>query len=859
MYDQLDAGAVAVAFIAIAGSLCREGRSHGGVEIRARGLVMSIFSQDVKYSIRQLRRNPGFAIMAVFTVALGIGATTAMFSVVNAVLLRPLPFRQPDRLVVVGEYDTRRGIPKNDPGSVSYPNIADLRIRNRSLTDVAVYDWTQATLTGNGEPQHVNISHVNAGIFQILGAQACLGRTFSADEDKPGHYPAILSYRFWRTYFHGAKDVLGRNFNVNGRPYTIVGVMASGFQFPISSDARDLWVTISRESETDSPAEVPVTSQRGNHMFGAIARLKDGVTIQQANDDLNSVAQTLARENPDTNTHDGILAVSELEFLIGDVRRPMLILLAAVGLVLLIACVNVANLLLVRGNDRWREIGVRAALGASRFRLMRQLVTESIVLSLAGAMLGLILSFWMLSGVLRLYPENLPRADQVGVDVRVLAFSAALAIITGIFFGLIPALQIAPASVAAKIRSSSRTTTSSRGQNRMRAALVVAETAIGVVLLVGAGLLLRSLHRLSRVDLGFDPNHVLTASFDLSETRYNSDQQDQFVRDLVTRLNALPGVVKAAGALPLPLSNDNFSVAFNLLDHPVPQANQPNAALYVVTPGFFETMRMPLLRGRFFEERDQRNSAPVMIVSGAFARKFFANENPIGKRIEIGAGEGPKRARYKTREVIGVVGDLRTNDLEREPVASYYVPLSQLMWSAPSLVVRAIGDPNVLAPELSKVLGLMDPEAALYNVRTMDDYFALALGRERFQTILLGLFAGIALLLTTIGLYGVMAQSVAQRMQEIGIRMAMGATREDVRAMVLWHGGILSVAGTLIGLIGALAFAHVIESLLYEIPPRDPLTYVSVCVMLSAVALVASYVPAARATRLDPIVALRYE
>jgi putative ABC transport system permease protein len=379
------------------------------------------------------------------------------------------------------------------------------------------------------------------------------------------------------------------------------------------------------------------------------------------------------------------------------------------------------------------------------------------------------------------------------------------------------------------------------------------------MLLTGAGLLLRSWHRLTRVDLGFNPNHLLTSSFDLSETRYQADQQDRFVHQLVARLNSLPGVVAAAGAIPLPLSDNNLSVSFNLLDHPLPKANQPSAAFYVVTPGFFETMQMPLMRGRFFDERDQRNSPPVMIISAAFARKYFANEDPLGKRIEVGAGEGPARAKYKTREVIGVVGDLRTNQLEKEPPAAYYIPLPQLMWGPPSLVVRTKNEPMSITPAIGKVLHAMDSDSPLYDVRSMEGYLALDLGRARFQATLLGLFAAIALLLTAVGLYGVMAQSVAQRTQEIGIRMAMGASRENVRAMILRRGTLLSLSGTAIGVIGALAFARVIESLLYEIPPRDPMTYVSVCVILGLVALVASYVPAVRATRLDPMVALRYE
>jgi predicted permease len=815
--------------------------------------------QDFRSGIRQLRRNPGFAIVAVLTIALGIGATTAMFSVVNAVLLRPLPFHQPERLLAVGEYDTRHGDAKNLDFSMSYPDILDLRSRSRSLAGIAAYGWSDATLTGLGEPLHVNMAEVSAGLFSLLGVQPALGRDFSADEDQPGHYVAIISQRFWRTHLNGSASAIGQHVSLNGRSYTIAGVMPTGFQFPVDAEARDLWVTLSRRAEVDSPGETPITAQRGAHFLGAIARLKDGVTLDQANAELASLGQALAREYPNADAYNGISAVSELESLVGDIRRPLLILLAAVCLVLLIACANVANLLLVRGSDRVREIGVRTALGASRVRLIRQLMTESIVLSLSGSALGVFTASWMLTGVLRLYPDNLPRADQIGIDWRVLVFSTVLAISTGVLFGLLPALQAMSPDVAASMRAGSRIVTAGRAHNRLRSGLVIAETAIGVMLLIGAGLLLRSLHRLGHVDLGFDPGHLLTANFDLAETRYNPDQQDRFVQNLLTRIRTLPGVVGASGALPLPLSHDHFSISFNLLDHPVPKADEPDAALHVVARGFFETMRMPLIRGRFFNEFDQRNSGPVIIISAAFARKYFQNVDPIGRRIEIGAGDGAARAKYKTREVVGVVGDLRSSNLAKEPAPTYYVPLPQLIWGPPTLVIRTASEHAAIVQSIGKALREMDPEAPLYDVRTMDDYLALDLGRARFQSLLLGLFAGIALLLTAVGLYGVMAQSVVQRTQEIGVRMAMGASRANVRAMILERGTSLSLVGTVIGIVGALGFAKVIESLLYEIPPRDPVTYVSVGVILGLVAVVASYVPAARATKVDPMVALRYE
>lgn len=820
---------------------------------------MSAIIHDLRYAVRQLRKNPGFTAIAVLTVALGIGATTTMFSVVNSVLLRPLPFREPDRLVELGEYDTRNGDPGNLIGSDSYADVEDVRARNHSFEDIAAYDFNQGTLTGLREPLHVNVSHVNAGLFRLLGVQPFLGRDFRAEEDQPGHYVATISHKLWRTYLNSDRNVIGRSVALNGRSFTIVGVMPAGFQFPISSDTRDVWLTFSREAEKDAPDDTPAITQRGNHTYLAIARLKNGVTSQSAAADVTSIARALAHEYPGSNAYSGIAIVPELEFLVGETRTPLLTLLAAVGLVLLIACGNVANLILVRSSGRSREIGVRAALGARRSRIIQQLITESAVLSVVGSVLGLGLANGMLQAVLHFYPENLPRAEQINIDPRVLVFSAALAIVTGILFGLAPALKTSSPNLAETMRESGRTATAGVGTHRVRSALVIGEIALGVMLLVGAGLLLRSLNRLAHVDLGFEPDHLLTASFDLSETRYSPDQQDRFIVDLLSRLKNLPGVTAASGAMPLPLSNNSWSISFNWPDHPVPEENEPSANVYLASTGLFEAMKIPLLRGRTFGDQDQRNSAPVMIVTDSFARKFFHDQDPIGRKLTIGAGEGPSRARYKTREIIGVVGDIRTNKLDKTPDPAYYIPLSQLMWGTPTLVIRTAADPTTVTGNIHKILSAMDPDVPLYQVRTMNEYLAVDLGRARFQATLLGLFAALALILTAVGLYGVMSQAVVQRTHEIGVRMAMGATRESVLAMVLGRGTTLTVIGTVIGIVGALALARLIESLLYQIPPRDPATYVSVSVILALVAIAASYVPAHRAAKVDPMVALRYE
>ncbi len=819
---------------------------------------MHTLASDIRYAVRNLLNARGFAVVAMATLALGIGAPVAMFSVVNALLLRPLPFPDPDRLVALGQYDTRKQDQRRD-GQMAFPDIADVRERNRSFASVAAYRDGEYTATGLGQPLHVEVSLVSAGFFRVLDVQSALGRTFRADEDVPGRHVVILSDAFWRAHFNADPGVLGRPVTLGGRIFTVVGVAPRGFQFPIRTKQRDMWLTLSRDAEADDPKDRPINAQRGADLYQAIARLKPGVTLPQANADLASIANSLRASYADTNSYVGFAATPEIESLIGRTRGPLLVLFGAVGLVLLIACANVANLLLGRGGARSREMAIRAALGATRGRIVRQLITESVVLSLAGAALGIGFATWALSAVLRLYPANLPRAEQIDIDMRVVLFTTALALLTALAFGLLPALRSASANPAASMREGGRAMTSGRGHNRLRSGLVVAETALGVTLLIGAGLLLRSLDRLSRAPLGFDPDHVLTASFDLSDIRYNSDQMDRFVGELLRRVRALPGVVDAGGSAQLPLASDYWIITFNQLDHPLPEASQPVAGFYVVTSRFFETMHIPVMRGRLFDDRDQRNSAPVMIVNQAFARKYYPNEDAIGHRVEIGAGEGAARRAYKTRTIIGVIGDIRSSNLSAEPAPAYYIPLPQLMFGPPTLVIRTAGDPRAMSSPLRRVLSSMDPEAPLYDVRPLEDYLALDLGRARFQTALLGLFAGIALLLTAIGLYGVIAHGVSQRTHEIGIRMALGASRSEVLRMVLQHGMALTFAGMAAGVLGAAAVARLIEASLYQTPPRDPLTYITVCILLSAVALLASYAPALRATRVDPMAALRSE
>jgi predicted permease len=813
---------------------------------------MDSLLKDIRFALRTLRKSPGFTVIAILTLALGIGSNTAMFSVVTAVLLRPLPFPEPDRLVAVASLSQT-----GKPSSESYPDFFDYRQRSRSFQYLAMYHSSDETLTGVGEPMHVEANMVSTGFFEALGVQPQLGRTFLAEEEKPGHHVAILSHRMWRDQFHGAPDVLGKSLNLGGRPFTIVGVMPEGFQFPIASKPRDLWVSIARDAEIDQAGDSAATSQRGAHYLRLVGRLKPGVTREQAQQDIAGIVNSLRQEYPDTNSRRRDASVRpQLEALIGDTRPAMIILLAAVGLVLLIACVNIASLLLARGAGRSREIAIRTALGASRVRIVRQLVTESLLLSLAGAAIGVGAASWAIAALVRLYPQNLPRLSQVSVDYRVLLFSLAAAIGSAVLFGLFPALQATKINLEESLREGARAGSSARHQ-QFRRSLVMAETALGVVLLVGAGLLIRSFDRLARVDPGFNSHNVLTLNFDLTSAKYDIDKTDQFVREFFSRLNTQPGIASAAGTAQLPMGNSRASISFQIEGRMVPQGQAPSAELGIVTARYFETMKIPLLRGRTFDERDLRKAQPVMIISQAFAQKYFPGEDPVGKRVQPGAsdthGDDP------WREIVGVVGDVRQSDLGTPPEPMYYIPLPQLIWGAPTIVVHTNMDPTSAAPTVRNILHEMDPELPVYEVKTMDDYLALSIGRQKFQTILLGSFAAIALLLTAVGLYGVMAYSVVQRTREIGIRMALGASQGDVSRMVLNAGAKMAGIGLGIGIAGALMLTQFMKSMLYEVKSQDPVTFAGVCLVLGAVALLASYIPARRAMKVDPMVALRYE
>lgn len=813
-------------------------------------LIESLW-QDMRHAVRGLRKSIGFSSVAIATLAIGIGANAAMFTIVHAVLLRPLPFPDPSQLVAIGEFYA--GEELSGGQTVSIPDFLDIGRQSSRLLSLAAYEHQDLTLTKGRESLPVSAETASASLFTVLGVQPALGRAFLEEEDRAGHDAIILSSSFWRAHFGADPSVLGTTVRVNGVSSPIVGIMPDGFQFPIRANETDVWVSFSREAAARQGTPVPI--ERNNHNFEVVARLKPDANLAQANAELSAVARALADAYPDTNRHIGIGASSELEYIAGDRQTPLLMLFAAVGFVVLIACANVANLLLARSTDRAREIALRLALGAGRQRIVRQLVTESLVLSLVGALAGLIVARGALGGLQWFSPVNLPRAEHLALDWPALTFTAALAMLTTVLSGVAPALNAS----RTRLRTVMQDGRGSSKGSRLRSAFVISEAALGVMLLVGAALLLRSFDRLSRADLGFDPGHLLTAHFNVSETRYAPDTKSRFIAELVDRVRALPGVTGAAAVLPLPLFNDRYATNFDISERPLPKEQQPIAGFNVVTPGFFETMRIPLVTGRAFDERDRRDSPKVTVITKAFAERYFANENPIGKRMTVALSEGPKHGDYHEWAIIGVVGDSRRSNLQSSPAPAFYLPLSQMTVGSPALVVRVADWRVAVAGEIRDTLRSMDSEAVVYGIRSMDDYVALALGQSRFQTVLLSIFAAIALSLTAIGLYGVMAYTAGQRLRELGIRRALGATSGRVMLLVMRNGLALTVIGVSTGLVGALILAHIGQSLLYQVSSDDPVSYILAAGVLSVVGVLASYVPSVRASRVDPMTVLRCE
>ena len=814
---------------------------------------METLIQDVKFGLRMLLKSPSLSIVATIALALGIGANTAIFSVVNAVLLRPLPFPNSDALVALFETDQQRGSVR---GTHSYPNFFDLRAQSTSFENIAAYHDSDFIMTGRGEPARLRGIVTTADLFSVLGVKPLLGRTFLPDDDKPSATgrAVVLSEQLFRQRFNGDAGVLNQSITLDGISYTVIGVMPASFEFPIQNDPMQLWTTIAG----DASGKNPVTGMRGAHFLNAIGRLKTGVTREQAQSDLTTIAARLEQQYPDQNTHKGLRLQPALQALVGDIRPALLILLGAVACVLLIACANVANLLLARATGRYKEMAVRSALGASRMRVIRQLLTESILLSLVGGAVGLLLAVWWSDLLIALGKDDIPRAVHVGIDWRVLGFTAGVSLLTGIVFGLFPALHSSKTELVESLKEGGRGTSEGARRNRMRNVLAVGELAIAVVLLVSAGLLIKSLWRLQNVETGLRPENVLTFTVAVPETRYDSGKQVQFFTDLQKRLESSPGVQSASSVVPLPLGGDEFSISFQIQGREVARKDEPSADIFMMGTGYFKTMGIPLIKGRDFDQRDQHGSPPVVIVSQEFARQFFPNEDPIGKHIRPGMSTYDEdRSTY--REIVGVVGDVRSRALNTEPRAAYYVPQAQMPLSQQTMVMRTTNDPHSVISAVNKEVAALDTDVPVFAVKTMPEYLSSSVAAPRFNTTLLSIFAGVALVLTLVGLYGVMSYSVAQRTNEIGIRLALGAQTRDVLLMIVKQGSQLIALGLVIGLLGAYALTRLIASLLFGVTAKDPFTFGAAAILLALVALLACYIPAWRATKVDPMDALRCE
>jgi predicted permease len=815
---------------------------------------------DIRYGLRQLWKHPAFTIIAVLTLALGIGANTAIFSVVNAVLLKPLPFPEPDQLVAIGSSDARANNPRQI-NSLSFPDFFDFRSQNHTLSNVAVYRDRSFALADEQEAKSIRGQMVSAEFFDTLGIKPVIGRNFSHPDEAagggPGGYKVIISDSFWRKHFNAAKDVTERTLMLDRRPYSVIGVLPPGFQFPIQTELLDLYVTIADDA-SNADGTKPATEQRGAHSLQGVGRLKPGVMQAQALSDLNTIAAALARQYPESNTNFSAALIPLREDLVGDVRTPIYVLFGAVICVLLIANANVANLLLARASVRGKEIALRASLGASRARIIRQLLTEALLLSGLGAGLGLLIAQWGTEALITAVPENIPRVATIQVDAVVLVFTLVISLGTGIIFGLVPAWQASHIDLNTALKTGTRGG-GSEGKHRVRNGLVMAEVALALVLLICAGLLIQSFARLGRVSPGLRSDRLLTARISLPEVAYPRIQNIiAFYEQFLPRVRTIPGVESASTIMPLPLSGSNTVSSFDIEEHPQPEGRQPTSPTRVAGLDYFKTMGIPLLEGREFAETDKFESAPVVIVNQKFAQKFFPGQNVIGKRIKPSwsADDGPD----KMRDIVGVVGNVKHLSLRNEDDPEIYLPFAQIPFSSAALVVRTkVTNPLAITSAIRAELAALDRNIPLRRVQVFDDYMMRSLARMRFNTLLLSIFAGTALLLTAIGIYGVLAYSVAQRTSEIGIRIALGAGKSSIFRLIVGQAMTLVGISLVLGLAGAFAATRLLSSLLFGVGASDPVTFIAIVLLVSAVAFIAAWVPARRATRVDPIIALRAE
>jgi putative ABC transport system permease protein len=799
---------------------------------------------DLRYGVRTLRRSPAFTAVAALTLALGIGANTAIFSVVNGIVLRPLPYPDPERVVVIAS--TRQGLSM----AVSARDFVDWRNDARSFTGIAAGVTSLTVLTGVGEPERLSQARVSANIFEVLALRPVLGRGFVAGEDDiAAPRVALISEGMWRRRFGGDSTIVGRSLLFDGFPTTIVGVAPAAFRWP---ESVDVWMT-TRFSERDL-----APSSRGARWLSVVGRIAPSASLTTARAVMDGIALRLAQLDPRHNATVGARVTPMLASMVHDLQRPLFVLLGAVGFVLLIACANVAGLTLARVASRDSELAMRTALGAARGRIARQILTESLLLAFAGGVLGVALAFLGTKALVSIAPSDLPRLDEVGLDAKVLAFTFAVTVLTGVLFGVVPAINASAANLHDRLRAGGRGGSGKRSSGRSRRALVVGEVALAIVLLAGAGLLLRSFALLRGVDPGFRPEGVFTFGVALDPRTYaRPDQQRQFTTTLLDAMARSPGVTGTAVAFALPLSGDSFGFTFDVLGRPLADPdNEPRAQARIVSPGYFATMGIPVIRGRLFDDRDREGAPQAIVISSEVARRYFPGENPIGKSIKTGWGMEGKRF---GGEIVGIVGDVRQFALDREPTPHMYMVYEQLPLNEYDVVVRSTAPSTVVFSSARSILRRLDPRIPLAGTRQVSDIVARSLGPRRFYLTLLASFAAVAMVLALVGIYGVIAYGIQQRRREIGIRLALGASGQRVLRMILSEGLRLVAGGVVLGVAGAFALTRVLEALLFEVGARDPLTFVAAPGALIVAAVVACLLPARSASRLDPIETIRSE
>jgi putative ABC transport system permease protein len=826
---------------------CRDARGVSFVET---------LIQDLRYALRMLRNSPGFTAVAILTLALGVGANTAIFSVIDSVLLRPLPYQDPDGIVMVWENDSQHPNPHN---TVSPPDFLDWQSRNSVFAEMSALFDQRVILTGNGVPQEVVVQDVSANFFSVLGVHPILGPGFTAENGKPGHDDVIvLSYGFWKERFASDPGIIGKPVVLNGHPQIVVGVAPKNFTWFIKDGS---FTGAKPQMWTPFIFPASFSDRKGVGRFlTVVARLKPGATVPQAQSQMNTIAARIAEEYPDFNGYWEANVVSVRDQISGDLRPALLILFGAVAFVLLIACANVSSLLLARAATREREIAVRTAIGASRWRIARQLLTESVLLALIGGVIGMALAIWGTNLLLAASPENLLDLHSIPIDWRVLAFAGGSTLLAGLLFGMLPSYISAHSGISETLKEGGRGSSAGRQLSLARGAFVVAQISLALVLLAGSGLLIRSFVRLVGVDPGFDASHLLTFKVSLPSSKYKTDAALlTFFRQLVTRVSHLPGVRSASMNSFPPFSGLGSATGVHVLSQPERSLmDLPVAAVRIIGADYFSTMQIPLRAGRTFNEQELTEERHVVIINQAFADQYLKGVNPLGQKAVIYM-KSLEESKNTASEIIGVVGDVRQMGLDTPAEPTVYWPHPELVMSEMTVVVRTENDPLTLVSAVRNELQQMDPEQPMAAIATMDQLLSGSLSRSRFTMLVLGVFAALALVLACVGIYGVIAYSVTQRIQEFGIRMALGANRRDVFRLVLGQGTRLTLLGIGLGIVAALIVTRLMATLLYGISATDPLTFVAVALLLALVALAACYIPARRATRVDPIVALRYE